>query len=247
MTDYTKHYQPGGFQNGSGGSTPVNATVLNEMDAGIDTAHSELDTHKTSSDHDGRYYTEAEVAASYLGVNATAANSDKVDNYHAGTGANTVLLINASGYIDPWLFPKVASDTARNENNNSVDFPTPGGGYTKVKTITLTNGISGSIRVKWHVEFTGTSGYTYDAYSKIYKNGSPIGTQHDLYTGSPGTSNNANYSEDFTLGYCAPGTTIELWGYLQGGSESRHFWNTTFALDYDNAPSVTVPSTGSQP
>ena len=66
------------------GTTSINVTVAND-----------------SHTHDGRYYTETEADARFLGISAKAADADLLDGYNASTGGsvNTVVVRNASGYI----------------------------------------------------------------------------------------------------------------------------------------------------
>jgi microcystin-dependent protein len=75
------------------------------MEDGIDTAHSELETHKTSADHDGRYFTETESNANFLGKTAQAADSAKLANQlptvYAPIGA--VLAYAGSTAPDGWF------------------------------------------------------------------------------------------------------------------------------------------------
>jgi hypothetical protein len=57
------------------GTTGVSAERLNNAEAGIESAHSELTTHQGSTDHDSHN------DARYLGITAKAADADKLDNH----------------------------------------------------------------------------------------------------------------------------------------------------------------------
>lgn len=81
MTTWNRDY-PDGWQNGPTGNTPITKDVMDNIENGIVTAHSEIDTHKASHDHDGIYYTETEADAKFLGITAKAADSDKLDGQH---------------------------------------------------------------------------------------------------------------------------------------------------------------------
>jgi hypothetical protein len=80
------------------------------------------------------------------------------------------------------------------------------GSYTKVKTITLA-GIGTAVNLSVYFEMTSTS--TSTAYGKIYKNGSPIGTER-IMVNSPSYTY-SGFEE--TLGTFTDGDTLELWGY----------------------------------
>jgi len=66
------------------GTTSINVTVAND-----------------SHTHDGRYYTETEADARFLGISAKAADADLLDGYNASTGttANTVAVRQGNGYL----------------------------------------------------------------------------------------------------------------------------------------------------
>jgi hypothetical protein len=266
LTTYTK-------TTWANGGTGASAERMNNLESGVESAHSELETHKTSTDHDARYYTETESDAKYellsdvvtspaankvLKLNASAKfpntalitgsgnglDADTVDAAHAGVAPNNVLLLGALPVIEAATFRKVAGNTMRNEHNATVT--TTAGAYTKLKSIVLTNGINGTVRVKIHATMTGESGYNYDGYWRVYKNGVALGPVKQLWLGSPNTSTSGDFSDDIDFGYCAPGTTIELWVYGTGGV-NRVCGATTFQLCYDNDPSIVVASTNTTP
>lgn len=86
MSDYTK-------KTWSNGTSGVSAEAMNNIEEGVDTAHSELTTHQSSSDHD------THNDARYLGITAKAADADKLDNMNPATAntANSIVQRDASG------------------------------------------------------------------------------------------------------------------------------------------------------
>lgn len=71
------------------GATGVSAEGMNAVETDLHDAGDEILRHETSGDHN----------AQYLGITAQAADSHTVDGKHAGTTADTVLLLNGAGKV----------------------------------------------------------------------------------------------------------------------------------------------------
>jgi len=131
--------------------------------------------------------------------------------------------------VSKYLLRKIPSDNLRNSHDAEVS--TTNTTYTKVKTITFTYGISGTIRVKFDMYSNNIAGY-----GKVYKNGSPIGSEHTLSSNSTWES----FSEDIDIGDISAGGTLELWIKNTSGVEVKA---RNFRLYYDNE--ITAPATNS--
>jgi len=133
--------------------------------------------------------------------------------------------------IAPWVMAKVASDNVRNSHNAEVSEANIGTGYVKVKTVTFTNGIKGTLRVTWEMKVGGTT----PGYGRLYKNGVALGTPQansdGAYTGTPET-------EDVDVGTVAAGETLELW--VAGSDATTDVWAKNFRLSYDDENGVPV-------
>ena len=137
------------------------------------------------------------------------------------------------GILESYNYAKVASDNLR--NSHDAAYYVTGARYTMIKTITLTNGIEGVIRVK-HDMKTGSGGN--GVSTRIYKNGAAIGRIESDITGGYETK-----TEDINVGTMAAGDTIEIWG----GYDSAGTWTyvQNFRLYYDNKDFVAVAATNS--
>jgi len=92
---------------GSSGADFVAATAISGLtgatvQALLEALKNYIDTHKTSSDHDGRYYTEAEMGATTDG----ASGADKVGATEVATGSGTTVQA-----IVEWLYTQIVNVT----------------------------------------------------------------------------------------------------------------------------------------
>lgn len=97
----------------------------------------------------------------------------------------------------------VAGDILVHQNDTLRD--TPNASYTKLKETNLGQYI-GELRIKFTMTYVGGAGDT--LYAKIYRNGSPVGTEQSITTGS------TEFSEDIA-GWSAD-DTIQVYGYTDG-------------------------------
>lgn len=123
--------------------------------------------------------------------------------------------INSSGTVTPSDTVRYSDDTAENEFD--IDE------YTLVKSIEITAGITGEERFTFDMQ-TSYSGYT--SYARIYKNGSPLGTEQ-----STTSETYVEKSEDITENFSA-GDTVELWVNTNGG-ETHGTYVQNFRIKYD--------------
>lgn len=130
---------------------------------------------------------------------------------------------------------KVVSNDLR-QSHDSED-PILSGSWAKYKTITMTNGISGTLRIK-HSSYceNGLAGAT---HSRVYKNGSPLGADNANTT----DMSYVEYSEDLNVGDLQPGDTLELWAYDAAYPDFRSVKN--FRMYYVNEASTVVASANS--
>jgi hypothetical protein len=119
------------------------------------------------------------------------------------------------------VISKSVSDNLRNSHDAEVDTSTTGASYVKVKTMTFTDGIKGTLRVKFALKKAG--GYT--GYGRVYKNGVAIGAA------KTGTDAWETESEDIDVGTIAPGETLELWGKAEHAN--AHVYLKEFRTYYD--------------
>ncbi len=137
-----------------------------------------------------------------------------------------------SGVISPEKISKIASANIRNSNDTEVSQQSTS--YTLMKTITLTNGLTGTIRVYFDAYNSPSS---YNAHVKITHNGTQL-VDHTLALGGYST-----VAYDITQTFLA-GDTIQLWG-AQPLSNVYPLYVRNFRLAYDNDP--TVASISSNP
>jgi len=131
----------------------------------------------------------------------------------------------------PHIINKVASANVRNSHN--AEATTTSKDMEKLKTITLTNGLVGQLRILFdlHSDTTNT------ASAGVRRNGLPIGEIQ--------TETSAAYqtkSQDITQTF-SPGDTIELWAKCDATLVTAYIKN--FKLAYDDSPTVTVASANS--
>lgn len=188
----------------------------------------------------------------YLPVMGATALADSTTTYNAGVftfgsfpvtpSANptTAYQVANKNYVDGVTYRdnsygvvKASSENLR--NSHDAEATTTELAYTKLKTITLTHGLLGTIRTKFDIKTSDAVGPT-TAYGRIYRNGVALGTEQTDVTGDYVTK-----SEDITQDF-APGDTIELWVHIDG-TETVSVQN--FRLCYDDAPSVAVASVNS--
>lgn len=116
---------------------------------------------------------------------------------------------------------RTPSDTLR--NSNDTERTTGSTSYVKVKEILL-NADLDAVRVNFDLKSGGTGGY--DVKGRVYKNGSPIGTERTTTSNSYTT-----YPEDFT-GFVS-GDLIQIYACTPGGERDPYVQN--FRLCYDHA------------
>lgn len=143
--------------------------------------------------------------------------------YQTVGGSNLVnAFLDGSGDI-PHMRPKAASATLRHSHDaetNGLETV-----YTKRKTMTFANGISGTLRVSFDMHATNPA---FIVYARVYKNGVAIGTEQSDVTGGYVTK-----TEDINVGVLAPNDTLELWAYTTDAANGC--WLRNFRASYDNA------------
>ena len=144
-------------------------------------------------------------------------------------GSDTTL-IRGTDWNGEHVIPKIASENLRNSHDAQIS--TGSLLYTKLKTITLNQKLTGAFRIKFDIKHN-TVGLV---YGKIYKNGSPYGTEQ-----STSSDTYVTKSEDFTDSLPS-GTTLELWGKIDG---INNCFVRNFRLYYDNEDLTTVSITNS--
>jgi len=125
-----------------------------------------------------------------------------------------------------------ASDNLKHSHDDTAQ--TNSSTYVKLKTITFPDGLAGNYRVKFDLRRTEDG----IGYARIYKNGTPLGTEQSVENSSYETR-----SEDFTTDL-EPGDTLELWGKLidaTGGYLQVRY----FRVYYDVSESWVVSSSNS--
>ena len=130
---------------------------------------------------------------------------------------------------------KVISNDLRHSHDSEDSILS--GSWAKYKTITMTNGISGTLRIK-HSSYS-ENGLVGATHSRVYKNGSPLGADNE-------NSNSMAYqefSEDLNVGDLQPGDTLELWAKDMLYPDSRSV--KEFRLYYVNEASTVVASANS--
>jgi len=148
------------------------------------------------------------------------------------TGTLKTAGLNGIGLQIPHLVNKAASANLR--NSHDAEATSAATAYTKVKTITLTNGLVGQQRFLFDIK---TAGGGATAYGKIYRNGVALGTEQTDVTGGYVTK-----SQDITQTW-NPGDTVELWIYTSNAGQIVSVQN--FRIAYDDAPTVAVAGANS--
>jgi len=186
-----------------------------------------------SIDTDALYTGTKKTSDGYSTNGITIASNGSIHSkkFYINSNGDTVL----AGLEIPHLFKKEASDNAR--NSHTAEISTTNSDYTKVKTITLTNGLLGVVRIGFEIKLTGSNGST--AFGRIYRNGVALGTEQ-----SNNTSGYVYKSEDITQTW-DPGDTCELWIKTNDELEQDEAYVKNFILYYDNDDFITVPSTNS--
>lgn len=130
-------------------------------------------------------------------------------------------VVDTNGDI-PHMRPKAASANLRHSHDAQLNEP-PLAVYTKIKTITFANGISGTLRIAFDLQSSNGADF---CYGKIYKNGVAVGAEQ--------STNNAVFqtkSQDINIGALAAGGTIELWAKTDVDDCAYR----NFRISYDNA------------
>lgn len=124
--------------------------------------------------------------------------------------------------INPAHTKKLVSDNLRHSidgegipNNHT---------YALQETMTFTNGIKGTLRVKFDIN-NHTSN---NVWGRIYKNGVALGAEQTTAGGY------TTKSEDIDVGTLAPGDTLELWCR----SDTDYYKYKNFRVYYDNEVAV---------
>jgi len=138
----------------------------------------------------------------------------------------------------PYIIKKVASSTVRNSN----DKETSRGGTTYVcaKKIRFNNGFIGQFRAYFDLKYVRFFGTGNTAYGRVYKNGSPLGTEKITTS-----TTYVTMSEDITVDL-APGDEIQLYIKTNDYSYEDAAFVRNFRIAYDNNPTVTVSTTNTQ-
>lgn len=127
---------------------------------------------------------------------------------------------------------KVVSDNLCNSHDAEITHSINDASYHKLKTITLTNGLSvdtgKAIRVKFDVKSNNAS---YWVYGRVYKNGAAVGSAQGTLSTTYVTK-----SEDIDIGEIAAGETLELWGKAQASGATIYVEN--WRLYYSNDAKV---------
>jgi hypothetical protein len=100
---------------------------------------------------------------------------------------------------EPWTVSESVKNANDTERNNDAD------AYTKIKEIKLDDGFVGDIRIKFDMKTSFTSSAS---YGKIYRNGSPLGSERTTLSGSYVT-----FSEDFSSVDWSPDDLIQIYAH----------------------------------
>ena len=152
---------------------------------------------------------------------------------------NGVVMCNGAGTYSAATntnLPKSASDTLRHSHDD-YGYLSNSSTWTKVKTITFTDGLLGMHRYKFDFD-TNTNGHT--AYAELRKNGTLIGNSQSTVAYYPSYT---TVSQDLLVSYAA-GDTCELWVKSDGGAGISTTYKN-FRIYYDNSISITVASSNS--
>lgn len=156
-----------------------------------------------------------------------------VISVNSGTTANKIVKLDSNGYIpavdgrqitnimqNPNVFEVVASANTRGSYSDSATstITVSTSSYTKFKEIVFSD-IPGTIRCTWTVGLV--SGGTGTIYTKIYKNGSAVGSEYNGLGGQTESSISAS-----------TGDLIQIYAYVQAASTST-FNISSFRLGYD--------------
>jgi hypothetical protein len=196
-------------------------------------------------------FVDSDVNLSRLTV-AQATDTSSVNLAFSGAGSpifkiigktgNKILVADSAGIKGdaleiPHLTKKAASANIRNSHDAEASCAL--GGYTKVKTIVITNGLVGQVRVLFDLKIAVTTGSP-TAYGRVYKNGVALGTEQ-----TNATTDYVTKSEDITQTW-NPGDLCQLYLHY-GGAGTGTAWCQNFRLAYDDSPTVTVSSSNTTP
>jgi hypothetical protein len=143
----------------------------------------------------------------------------------------------------PDTIAKVAGTTVRNSYSTEIQV-TVGVTLTKLKTITFTKGLTGTVttRIRFKVNNYNT-GSTQTTYARLYKNGVALGTSRSWTTPKSTIDQYTEYSENFTTTF-NPGDTLELWANAPSLSNCASY-SEEMEVKYDNADLIVVASSNS--
>ncbi|MCD6421891.1 hypothetical protein J7L13_00895 [bacterium] len=119
--------------------------------------------------------------------------------------------------------PVAASDTVR--HSNDTERRTTSETYVKLKEVRLNRPLHGTIRIKFRLTADIVTGENPGkAYAKIYKDGSPWGSEHEVstkYVSGIGAyvPDYIDVSEDFTVTGLPAGTLIQIYGKKYNDAE----------------------------
>lgn len=144
-----------------------------------------------------------------------------------------ISLADAVGEVGAPQILKIASDVLRHsydaEQFNQV------GAYTERKRITFTNGIKGTLRIKFDIKSWAATSTT---YAKIYKNGVALGSEQTEAGGAYATK-----TEDIDVGVLLPTEYLTLHMYSADGVTGAYV--TNLRIYYDNVGQINVASSNS--
>lgn len=183
----------------------------------------------------------AKTVFKHLTVSASYNNSIFTDTIGERTGPVGVIIdgllikddkIREFDGIGGNVMPKIVSDNLRNSHDAEVDTPSTGATYVKVKTMTFTYGVKGTLRIKYDLK----DNVGYIGYGRVYKNGVALGAE------KTGTDNYVTESEDIAVGTIAAGETLELWVKAEHASCHTFIRNFRCYYDDDSGTAVMVTS-----
>lgn len=141
-----------------------------------------------------------------------------------------------------YVFEKTPSNNIRNSHDDEVAIESDV--YYKVKTITLTKGLKGSVRINFSMKWVDNGGNGTTAYGRLYRNDN-VGALQSLGTEQSTTSPAyVLMTQDITQQW-NPGDKLELWIHTNDDMNQDQVVINNLRILYDNDPIVAVPSTNS--
>jgi hypothetical protein len=148
-------------------------------------------------------------------------------------GGTTVIDSNKNAFGNYCAFNyssnyNLVSDGTTVQFSNSSSKSTKSTSYTKVKETTINIPLTGTFRVYFNL---GSDTTGKNAYGKLYKNGSAIGTEH--------VTNTASQIYYDTVTNCAAGDKFQIYAHGVDGVASAIVWNVYVCFEKP-APASTV-------